>query len=1057
MGSLASDFLAPAAFVEQVAAETPDKVWAKYPEVIGKSDSIRPEIAWRDITWSQLSRAVEFTARWLEQELGPGNGEEPVAYTAVNDFRYPVVVMAALKAGYKSFLISPRNSLEGNVSLLNATQCAKFVHSVEFQGMVNGLAQATPNLQTAQIPEVADIFSAAEGTTYQDRGSNYLEDQETFVILHSSGSTGLPKPIYLKGGIFRVGAESLSMPAPEGRTNVHISIIRSELLLCTMPFFHVYGIMMLFNRSLYNQGPLTILPPGRPPTADLVLHALEQVQPRSAVFPPSLLEDIINIPGGLEKLGKLDGVYYGGAPLAKAIGDKITRVTQLVNTIGSTETFNFPNLNPVDPADWEYFEWNPLVGIEMEPTAEEGVAELVIKRQPGNPFQSVFHNFPDVDEYRPHDLYQQHPTKPALWKYIGRADDIIVLRNGEKTNPVSFEKAVEGHPWVKGAIVVGTAQLQAGLILEPQPEQAHLALEVFLNEVWPTVEAANAESPAHAQVWRTMVVLASPEKPFKRAPKGSIIRKATNALYEDEIMVLYEGPAETAGSQGKTGLLNNNQLRTAIKQAVQSVMAGRAGELTDDANLFKLGADSLQVMQIRQALSAAGINCPTRAVYENPSINLLVRALGNGADNAAPTITISREEKMSAMIHRYTKFAPRATESVKPDSTSAVLLVGSTGALGTHLLYELLRNPAVERVYCLNRSDNAAERQVQAFADRGLDIPDVASHPKVRFLTGETRHENFGLSPTDYADMQSDVNTIIINAWPVNFNSTLDSFEDVIAGVKRCVDFAAGSARRAHIGFVSSVASVLNFPAVRSREGDEVLVVPEEFEADNSLPARQGYGESKHVASSILAKAVKEGVVGGTVLRVGQLAGTAEAKGVWNRHEWLPSLIKTSKSLGKIPRSLGPSNDNIIWVPVDTAAKVITEFLPIETQKEADSTPASLNCFNVMNPQVTQWADLAKTVQDFYVEQGNELISVEFDEWLSDLRSIDAAQTPEQVAKFPAVKILDFYEGLRLEADIEGPELAFATKKGSARSSAMAGLRSLEGDLMRKWLVEWEF
>lgn len=116
-----------------------------------------------------------------------------------------------------------------------------------------------------------------------------------------------------------------------------------------------------------------------------------------------------------------------------------------------------------------------------------------------------------------------------------------------------------------------------------------------------------------------------------------------------------------------------------------------------------------------------------------------------------------------------------------------------------------------------------------------------------------------------------------------------------------------------------------------------------------------------------------------------------------------------------------------------------------------------MNCFNVMNPQVTQWPDLAKTVQEFYAEQNNELVSVEFDEWLSDLRSIDAAQTPEQVAKFPAVKILDFYEGLRLEADFEGPQLAFATEKGSARSSAMAGLRSLEGGLMRKWLVEWDF
>jgi nucleoside-diphosphate-sugar epimerase len=126
---------------------------------------------------------------------------------------------------------------------------------------------------------------------------------------------------------------------------------------------------------------------------------------------------------------------------------------------------------------------------------------------------------------------------------------------------------------------------------------------------------------------------------------------------------------------------------------------------------------------------------------------------------------------------------------------------------------------------------------------------------------------------------------VILNAWPVNFNTPLETFEGVIAGTKRCVDFAAASARRPHIAFVSSIASIMNFPAVRPRGDDGQLLVPEEFDPDNSLPAKQGYGESKHVAACILASAAREGLIEATVLRVGQLAGTsAEGKGVWNRH-----------------------------------------------------------------------------------------------------------------------------------------------------------------------------
>jgi long-subunit acyl-CoA synthetase (AMP-forming) len=60
-------------------------------------------------------------------------------------------------------------------------------------------------------------------------------------------------------------------------------------------------------------------------------------------------------------------------------------------------------------------------------------------------------------------LFQRHQTKPTLWRHVGRKDDVIVLSNGEKFTPVDFEKLVEGHPRVRGALVVRKNRFQAAL------------------------------------------------------------------------------------------------------------------------------------------------------------------------------------------------------------------------------------------------------------------------------------------------------------------------------------------------------------------------------------------------------------------------------------------------------------------------------------------------------------------------------------------------------------------------------------------------------------------
>ncbi|KAK0615346.1 hypothetical protein B0T17DRAFT_620136 [Bombardia bombarda] len=1084
----------PTGVIDGLAAAVPDNVWLKAPV----SDDTG-QITWEDITWRQLSRAVNAMAHWIDANFDPASSKaEPIAYMGINDIRYPIVMFAALKTGHASLLTSPRNSQEGHLSLLSRTTCKKFLFTKEFQGQVDDLTAKAGEVKALRVPEIEELLDArSEDKAYPSQCGTEMEDQDIAIILHSSGTTGLPRPIWIKAGVFGVIDKLLEMPAPEGRRNSHDEFLGTRLSLIMMPFFHAFGINML-ARSIYHQGPLVLLPAGRPPTAQFLMEAIAKTKPSSLVCAASMLEELCNTPHGLETISTLDSVLYGGAPLARAVGDKVTKVTMLINGMGSTEAFYEVNYIPADPADWDYFEWNPLAGLVVEPVdGNPRQGELVIKRTPDGKWTFVFHNFPELDEWRTKDLFELHPAKPALWRYIGRVDDVIVLSNAEKLNPVSFEKVLEGDPRVGGAIVVGSGRFQTGLMIEPHDaDEAGRDPDGFIDELWPVIEEANAQYPSHARVWREMVLLATPEKPFKRAGKGSVLRRATCELYAEEIEGLYARQAALDGPEvdGVDGVGGTESIKAVVGEAVRSALRGQKDGLSDEANIFTLGADSLQVLQLSQVLGRKFRNIGStevfRMIYENPSIERLTTAIAEvststSSSNTPQRVVVSREEKMSAMIHRYTRdlqkkkkgIAINGTTSSLPTSQgTTVILTGSTGSLGSYLLHQLIISPSIVHIYALNRTSDAPERQERSFQARGLDPAGLSSsgHPKVTFLAADLSQDRFGLDPAVYTQLLSETNLLIHNAWPVNFNSPLESFEPAVAGTRKIVDFASEAVHHPHVVFISSVASVLNYPAVRPLEnssGDEdstLLLIPEEFEPDNSLPIRQGYGESKHVASSVLDKAARVAGLRATVLRAGQLAGPVEGGGVWGRQEWLPSLIATSKTLGKIPRSLGPQNDDLDWLPVDLAAQAVLDISQsrLEDKQGASSSNGStgLECYNLVNPQIGKWSDMVGAVQGFYAREGGDKASaievVELVEWLAALEAVGAdlgEGGAELVKQYPALKLLDFFQGMAAGEDGDVSKVRFVTDGAVGRSQTMRGLKAVDEEMMGRWLESWGF
>lgn len=104
--------------------------------------------------------------------------------------------------------------------------------------------------------------------------------------------------------------------------------------------------------------------------------------------------------------------------------------------------------------DWNYIHFHPAGGYTFRQKSNELFEQFQIKDPKLELFQAFFQTFPDEEDYAIKDLYSKHPTKEGRWLYKGRADDIIVLSNGEKLNPLDMESAINNHPAIKASLIV---------------------------------------------------------------------------------------------------------------------------------------------------------------------------------------------------------------------------------------------------------------------------------------------------------------------------------------------------------------------------------------------------------------------------------------------------------------------------------------------------------------------------------------------------------------------------------------------------------------------------
>jgi len=275
---------------------------------------------------------------------------------------------------------------------------------------------------------------------------------DTALVLFTSGTTGLPKPVAIS---HRVVADRL---AYYGKPIDPDALQMVDMM--SAPIFHIGGTLGLFV-SLYQGKKLVVLPKF---DAGTWLDQVERHRVTQTFVVPTMLRRVLDHPRfGSTDLGSLRSLNYGAAAapvdVVRRAVDALPDV-DFTNTFGQTETLGaYAALGPDDHRRGDRFGsvGRPLAGVEVrivdpgtgEPVPEGGTGEFWV-RAVQNTTSEWLHTgdtgWRDAEGY----LFLS-----------GRISDTI-NRGGEKFGPVEVEDVLRTHPLVVDVGVVGVADPELG-------------------------------------------------------------------------------------------------------------------------------------------------------------------------------------------------------------------------------------------------------------------------------------------------------------------------------------------------------------------------------------------------------------------------------------------------------------------------------------------------------------------------------------------------------------------------------------------------------------------
>lgn len=422
------------------------------------------------LTYGELWEKVQTLATAL-RHLGIGRGDR-VGVLQTNSDAYVVAYYATAAAGGVFVPLNYRAKPPELDHMIRTAEIKVLFVGDRYVPVVQQLRAALPSIQhcvslESDHPDMLpfqELMARGQGAFEETE----VEDEDTTILMYTSGTTSLPKGVMLTHNDFTAyvcGNVELADGTPRGTT-----------LLCA-PLYHIAGATSIMT-SMFTGRRIVVLSQFDP---GAWLAAVENERVTHAFVVPTMMKQLIDHPDFAQRdLSSLQNISYGGAtmpfPVIRRAIEVFPASVGFVNAFGQTETTSTltvlgPDDHRLDGSTQEV-ERNlkrlvsigrPLPDVEVKVVDDENadlppgeIGEIWVRT--ARTMKGYAGKEGDVTSPMQEGWL---PTRDMGWidddGYIflaGRKDDMII-RGGENVSPGEVEATLYSHPGVDEVAVIG--------------------------------------------------------------------------------------------------------------------------------------------------------------------------------------------------------------------------------------------------------------------------------------------------------------------------------------------------------------------------------------------------------------------------------------------------------------------------------------------------------------------------------------------------------------------------------------------------------------------------
>lgn len=393
-----------------------------------------------------------------------------------------------------------------------------------------------------------------------------------------------------------------------------------------------------------------------------------------------------------------------------------------------------------------------------------------------------------------------------------------------------------------------------------------------------------------------------------------------------------------------TFVMPENELEKSLYTVLCELLQTDTISTTD--NFFNYYIDSLTIIKAQTRLLGLGYNIETQDFYEYPTIKKLASFIQGKKDRKA------NNEDVCSNIPKICDIQKNIKYSFNSDN---ILLIGATGFLGIHVLYELLNNTNAN-IYCLTREKNHTnilKRLKEKFNYYFKNDTFEQYTNRIKPIIGDLSKDKFGIDDILYNELGHLITSVIHTAAIVKHYGNYKDFYNInVLGTKRSIDFC--NEFNIPLDYISTM-SVSGYGFCNNIDAtfDETnLYIGQDYKENV-------YVETKFEAEELILNSCKNTNLVASIYRVGNLTnrfidGEFQENATENA---FVDRIASIANLKLIPKDC--LDYPIEFTPVDYCAKFIVKLL--------NRKPKNLNIYHLFNNNYSSFKDIIDTYKDLNI------------------------------------------------------------------------------------------